>query len=686
MPSPFTLSGLQDAWDRVLHNQGCAGVDGVTVERFARNAAKNVGSLHAELASGAYRPLPLLKILVEKRPGSGKTRRLLVPPVRDRILQTAAAHHLSASFEEEFLDSSFAYRPGRSVDRAIARIIQLRDRGFQFVVDADISSFFDEVEHNLLLRLLAAQNLPTELSHLLHLWIHAEVWDGKRVTLLRKGIAQGSPLSPLLANFFLDEFDLSLEQTDHHLIRFADDFLILCQSSSASVDALQRATLWMASRSLDLNPVKTRLTNFKEGFHFLGVYFIEDRVYTPWKGERPKGHVFFMAHPMPRHLLQHYQRPVSQSVMETAISKSGLIIESAPIPSGGGPLVAFLYLTEQGAVLRKSGDRFLIEKDDRILLDLPYHKLECVLVFGNIQLTTQAIAELLEKRIPVSFFSSQGRFRGSLSMPQGKDVLLRIAQFNAYSDSAQSLRLARRVISAKIANAKAVLRHYAENDGQLHAVQPAIDRLGQALADLEAASSLASIEGIEGACAHLYFTSLMSFNRSQLVWPGRVKHPATDPLNSLLSLGYTLVMHEFASILEGLGLDPYLGFLHQPDFGRLSLALDLLELFRHPLVDRFVLHLVNRRSFDAADFHTVAGSDGMFLAPEPMKRFFQAYEQWMLTRTPSTGLPFRQLLRAEAESLVHSLHQQEEWTPFLWSSTPPSPPTIPTSAPSPNSS
>jgi retron-type reverse transcriptase len=130
----FRLEELERAWERVEDNGGCAGVDGVTVEDFARRAGKALDELLEELAEDAYRPLPLLKILVEKAPGSEKTRRLLVPAVRDRVLQTAAARQLSRSFEEEFLESSFAYRPGRSVDRAVARVIQLRDRGFLYVV------------------------------------------------------------------------------------------------------------------------------------------------------------------------------------------------------------------------------------------------------------------------------------------------------------------------------------------------------------------------------------------------------------------------------------------------------------------------------------------------------------------------------------------------------------------------
>ena len=122
--------------------------------------------------------------------------------------------------------------------------------------------------------------------------------------------------------------------------------------------------------------------------------------------------------------------------------------------------MAFLYLTEQGTILRKAGDRFLVEKEDEVLLDLPYHKLENVLLFGNIQVTTQALAELLEKGVNMSLFSRQGQYRGSLAPPRGKNIELRLAQFDCYRDAARTLSMARAVVGAKIANGLAVLARY----------------------------------------------------------------------------------------------------------------------------------------------------------------------------------------------------------------------------------
>ena len=322
--------------------------------------------------------------------------------------------------------------------------------------------------------------------------------------------------------------------------------------------------------------------------------------------------------------------------------------------------MAYLYVSEQGAVLRKAGDRFLVEKDDEVVLDLPYHKLETVLLFGNIQVTTQAMAELLEKGVNLSLFSRNGIFRGSLSPPRGRNVELRLAQFEHYRDSARALALARAMVEAKIANGLTVLERYREHNEVSGEFEQRRGEVEAALPGAAKAETIAALDGVEGAAARAYFTAVMEFNRSELPWPGRQKHPSTDPLNSLLSLTYTLLMHELTALAEGVGLDPYLGFLHQIDYGRPSLALDLMEAFRHPLADRLVLTLVNKRMLEADDFQAVGDRPGLFLAPKAMKRYFAEYERWMLERGPKKeeGPPrptFRDQLKGDVERLAKAL-------------------------------
>lgn len=326
--------------------------------------------------------------------------------------------------------------------------------------------------------------------------------------------------------------------------------------------------------------------------------------------------------------------------------------------------MAFLYITEQGAIVRKSGDRILVEHEGAISLDVPYHKLECILLFGNVQVTTAAMTELLDRFVLLSMFTRQGRFRGSLQPPAARNVELRLAQFELYRDPATAFGVARAIVRRKIGNGVETLRRYLKRDAATH-LAGAIALLEQSAAATDAAAMVQALDGIEGAAAREYFTALMGVNKSSFGWPGRVKHPATDPINALLSLTYTLLTHEIGGLLEAVGLDAYLGFLHQLDYGRQSLALDLVEAFRHPVADRFVLSLINQNMFAPEDFRPGPDREGLFLQHESLKRYFGEYEKWM-THAPASRPAFRQCLRAEVESLSRAVRgrSMEGWKPF----------------------
>jgi CRISPR-associated protein Cas1 len=666
MPLELTRADLDRAWERVQENAGCAGADGVTVNSFGSQIEAHLNNLLEALLSGAYRPFPLLEIEVEKKNHPGESRRLLVPTVRDRVAQTAVGRYLSRSFEEEFLECSYAYRPARGVDRAIARIRQCHEAGYRYVVDSDIHAFFDEVDHDQLLDRVDEAGIEPEPARLIEEWTRAYMWNGSRAVALLKGVPQGSPISPLLANFFLEDFDRTLEETGRKLIRYADDFLILARTPEEAAASLRDSEEALSALHLELNTAKTQVSTFEEGFHFLGAFFKGSGTWIPWKRDRPKGRVLYMARPMPASMRAAWAEDAAARPVRALPPRRTLNTKDrgdARIHKGmRREPVAFLYLTEQGSVLRKSGDRLLVEKEDEILLDLPYHKLEYVFIFGNVQVTTQALSEVLERGIHLSFFSRQGAYRGAIESPRGRNVPLRVAQFEQFHDSARALELARGFVMAKIANGIDLLDSYRKSGTPPVEWSTELDRLRGMPNQAEAATDLASLEGTEGAAARQYFELLMHGNRSTFAWPGRVKHPATDPLNALLSLTYTLLTNELAALLEAAGMDAGLGYLHQVDYGRDSLALDLVEAFRHPVADHFVMNLINLSRIKPEDFEA-GSSGGCFLKHEGMRRYFAVFEEWMLEERTGKRA-FRDSLHQEVQRFVAAIRSRTKFKPF----------------------
>jgi group II intron reverse transcriptase/maturase len=262
---------LREAWTRVRDNQGAAGVDQVTIEQFQHNLEQYLTRLQNELESRAYQPLPVLRGYVDK--GNGTKRPIGIPVIRDRIVQQSLLSVLSPIFEPAFLDCSFAYRPGRSALNAIDRVEALVKDGHKWVFDGDIKSFFGSVDHGLLLSFVAERVSDTKILDLIREFLKANVFENMTLREVYLGIVQGNIISPLLANIYLHHFDQELTGRGYHLIRYADDFVILESSQERIGRALADAAATLGNLKLNLNEKKSRLIPASEGFIFLGYYF-----------------------------------------------------------------------------------------------------------------------------------------------------------------------------------------------------------------------------------------------------------------------------------------------------------------------------------------------------------------------------------------------------------------------------
>ena len=290
-----------------------------------------------------------------------------------------------------------------------------------------------------------------------------------------------------------------------------------------------------------------------------------------------------------------------------------------------------VYVKEQGAVIRKRGGRLVVEKDDQILTEILTRHTTSVSLFGSVQVTTQAMSEMLERGIGLTLFTRHGRLKGHLVPEESKNVEIRVRQFRAAFDEGRCLELAREVVRTKLLNSADLLEDYRSNY-DLPGSTEAAGRLKEMAGECAALGGRDELMGKEGAGAAAYFEAFALMNRSEIPFTGRRKHPATDPVNALLSLGYTMAMNELRGVVEAAGMDPHVGFLHVADYGRPSLALDLVEAFRAPLVDRLTLRLLNERILTGVDFATRVGGprDGsVVLMPEVFPKYIEHYEAAM---------------------------------------------------------
>jgi RNA-directed DNA polymerase len=269
----YAPANLAASFGRVAANEGAAGVDHVTIEQFAEHRAENLHRLHDDLRGQEYQPHDIRRHWIPK-PGSTEQRPLGIPTVRDRVVQTALRNVLEPIFERDFAEHSYGFRPGRGCKDALRQVEGLLKAGYTHVVDADLKSYFDTIPHDRLLERIREKVGDGRVLRLLEAFLKAGVLDGMNHWTPEAGSPQGAVISPLLSNIYLDPLDHLLAQHGLAMVRYADDFVVLCRDAAEAERALQVIGEWTAAAGLTLHPQKTRIVDVRtDGFDFLGYHF-----------------------------------------------------------------------------------------------------------------------------------------------------------------------------------------------------------------------------------------------------------------------------------------------------------------------------------------------------------------------------------------------------------------------------
>lgn len=269
-----SLSNLRSSFAQVRRNRGSAGVDRVTIGRFGERLEENLQALSVALRDGTYRPQAIRRVWIPK-PGSREKRPLGIPTVRDRVVQTALRNVLEPIFERDFAAQSYGFRPRRGAKDALRRVVELLDAGYVYVVDADLQSYYDTIPRYALLERVKSKVADGKVLALLEAYLGQDVLENAQYWTPEQGTPQGAVISPLLSNLYLDPLDHQMAQRGYEMVRYADDFVILCRSESEAQKALAEIEAWTTVAGLRLHPAKTRIVDATQpgGFDFLGYHF-----------------------------------------------------------------------------------------------------------------------------------------------------------------------------------------------------------------------------------------------------------------------------------------------------------------------------------------------------------------------------------------------------------------------------
>lgn len=655
---------LSQAWAKVWQNAGAAGGDRITVRDFASRAHLNIGLLANGLAEGRYRPGPVRSVQIPK--GSGEMRQLQIPCVVDRVAQTAVAGVLSPLLEEEFEDSSFGYRPGRSIYQAVAQIRSLQRSGFTHVIEADIEDYFDSIPHDGLLGRLSESMSDGPLTELISLWL-------SDAAPLGRGVAQGSPLSPLLANLYLDRLDEMLSRDRVRIIRFADDFVILTKSRETAERAFDQTSRWLSRYGLALNQDKSRISDFSRGFKFLGHMFVRSMALkvSPEAADD-------------RDVTKAMLRLGRQDEAEVELAARDESQAEAQEAAGYSPGLRNLYVMRRQRRLSIRNQAFTVEELEsdadplsgaaerwRELIAVPHQHVDRVDIGPHADATPQALDHALSTNTVVCYVDGYGETRGVVASSLAPNAKRHLAQASTVLDEARRLDLARILVRGRVRNQRALLRKLTRERDQVTApVTKAIAELTRMIGRGDAsrirhAASVAKVMGYEGAAAAVFWRAVSALSHPDFRF-GKRERQDPDPANIALNFLSWLLHRDITVAVLKAGLHPGFGALHATDDRRDACVYDLMEEFRTHMVEGLFVYLTNRRMLRSDMFgQEKAGWRMKRVGAEAIIKAYEARAAALVTWPPkSRRSSFRQLMIRQAYALVHHHEKGDAYQPF----------------------
>ncbi|MGL4305107.1 MAG: CRISPR-associated endonuclease Cas1 [Mycobacteriaceae bacterium] len=614
-------AALEDAWGELLARQSVEGKFSVAVAQFAESASERLHALAGQLRDGTYRPHDFHEVQIPKHDSSFRV--LAVPSIQDTIVELAVLKGITGYVDRCLGVASYADRPGLSVADAVQAVVTLREEGLAWVLQAKVWDCLGTIAYALVRRMLVQilpdSSLDAVIVALLSRRVHTR--DGlSEVSVPSKEAA----LFPLLRNLVLTNLDNKLLDNGFPVVRFSDDFTVVCSSQSEAWEALRIATQALEELGMNLDEDKTEVMSFSEGFCFLGEDF----------GTR-------------------YPPLISLGRVDDSVQR-------------------VLYAGRQGSRIATTRGKVTVEsKDEELLLEVPASHISRVVTFGSVSVSSGLRAWAFDSDVEMVFLSRRGSYQGQFISGSSPQRLARLRTQLALEDNVQhQILLASAMVEAKIGHQISLVQRFGRRE---HAedIRAGLVQMRGLQGHIRQATSVPELMGCEGAAAKTYFTAFGLLLPLWCEFSGRSRRPPLDVVNAALSYGYAILLGECVSALFSAGLDPSIGILHSDSDRRPSLALDLMEEFRPMVVDQVVLSLARKGALTAEHGYHGDGESGVWLTKEGKRVLTQGYEHRMLQMTggalPDFSGSLRRHVYRQAQRLAATVADPEcRWTGLAW--------------------
>ncbi|MBN1664017.1 MAG: CRISPR-associated endonuclease Cas1 [Deltaproteobacteria bacterium] len=556
-------------------------------EKFPFKEDVYADNLVKQIVTDTYTPAPNTAFKIKKK--SGADRLVEQIPLKDLIIQQYVLKTIDDEFERIFEPESIGFRKGVSRQKAVEMVQNALKAGYQYIIESDVEDFFPSVDLNILAGLIDFY-LPQGdrlVKSLLNKIIHSGYILNGECHDRVKGVAQGSPLSPILANLFLDSFDEKIKSWPVRFIRYADDFIILTKTAEEAEAILSQTEAVLSEIGLGIKKEKTSIKHVKEGFRFLGMNF---------------------------------QGPEAVVEFDDAMK----------------PLKKPLYITEPYLFLSLNADAVDVCRNKKVIESIPLRRVSEMIIMEKAVFSTALLKKCTETGIPFTLTLNSGYYISTVKPDSKKYFDIAYAHARAYAALTDTdiLSIAKEFAAGKLQNYVPLFRQRYDRNRNLFIVQ-----IERTIANIYAAADIHQVRGYEGAMAKKIYEHYNGIIENPAFHIKKRDRKIPDPINALLNFGYYLLFTRVNATLRAVGLNPYLGFLHSAEDNYESLVCDVEELFR-ARIDRFIISMINLKVVTDSDF-TQTDKDCR-LSKEAVKKFLNNLEREMDRKNSKNTLSLKE--------------------------------------------
>ncbi len=561
-----------------------------------------------EIRPGIYEPEPSNTIFINK--SSGGKREIELYSLREMVVHKVLHKILNRIFDTMFSPCSIGFRKGKSPKEVKTVVNNAWKKGYRYVVESDLENFFPSIDHTILFEELSLRipEADRKFFNLIKKCITAPgIVDGETVPR-RKGLAQGSPLSPVLTNLYLDIFDKKMIESGRKIIRFCDDFIILTKTHDDAVRALNATRKIISDISLSLNEEKTSIKRISDGFEFLGMQFGTGKMDIPFTGK--------------------------------IFRKS-------------------LYICDVGVFAGINGDAVELRKYSKVFEIIPLRRISEIIILNQSSISAACICKCRDMHIPITILKPTGHFVTTFSSDNGRhyELIAKHTTKTAALTQGALLAISMRIAESKLKNYITLFRKKCRKK---HSV---IDELEKLCDSLNRADSIEAVRGYEGAAARKVFSAMGILINDSSFKSNKRERKKPDRLNSMMNFTYHLTASRINALLRAKGLNPYCAFLHGNSGGYETLAWDLIEPFR-AILDSFIIRMINIGIVQAESFTKT--QSGYYLHGKEKKKFLMHYEREFERIFSKNRLSLKKLLSCQVMVVKKWVTDDQTLSFYLW--------------------